>query len=140
MKDWFLENIWLVVGSIVALVVTLVVVRVIVVGMRDDYFIADPEVSPKSMANQHPALRLAGLVAKNLIGGILVIVGIILSLPGVFGQGFLTILIGLMIMDFPGKRKLELKLISLKPVYGGINWMRKRAGKNPLLLPESSTD
>ena len=53
------------------------------------------------------AVRWAGLVAKNLAGLLLVVLGIIMSLPGVPGQGLLTILLGLVLMDIPGKRPLE---------------------------------
>src|SRR5438876_12360231 len=57
--------------------------------------------------NHHPVVRWTMVIGKNVLGGILVILGIIMSLPGVPGQGILTILIGLMFLDFPGRRKYE---------------------------------
>jgi hypothetical protein len=33
-----------------------------------------------------------------------------MSVPGVPGQGLLTILLGVMLLDFPGRRSLELKV------------------------------
>jgi hypothetical protein len=37
--------------------------------------------------------------------------GIILALPGVPGQGILTVLIGVMLLEFPGKRRLERAIV-----------------------------
>src|SRR3954469_24372419 len=59
--------------------------------------------------DRHRAVRWSGMLMKNLIGVVLVILGIIMSLPGVPGQGILTILLGLMLLDVPGKRRLEQK-------------------------------
>ena len=60
--------------------------------------------------------------------------GIVLSLPGVPGQGILTILLGIMLLDFPGRRKLEHKLVSRPQVLKTINKLRHRFGKPPLVL------
>ncbi len=65
----------------------------------------------------------------------MVLAGIVLAMPLVPGQGILTILIGLSLLDFPGKRKMELKLIRLRAVRRGINWIRARAQQPPLDLP-----
>src|SRR6476620_2309536 len=58
------------------------------------------------IASRHPILRWLGLIAKNLLGVAIVVLGILLSLPGIPGQGLLTIVIGAMLIDFPGKRRL----------------------------------
>src|SRR6185503_13330112 len=42
------------------------------------------------------------MLGKNLLGVLLVVLGVLLSLPGVPGQGVLTILIGVMLLDIPG--------------------------------------
>ena len=52
----------------------------------------------------------------------------------------LTILIGLMLMNFPGKRRLELRIIRIPAVHRGIAWMRKRYGQPPLELPEEADE
>lgn len=62
--------------------------------------------------DRHPILRWTGLIIKNLLGALIVILGIILSLPGVPGPGILTILMGVLLLDFPGKRRLERWLLS----------------------------
>ena len=83
---------------------------------------------------RHPVVRWIGIIAKNLIGLILILAGIVMSLPGVPGQGVLTILLGLMLMDFPGKRTLEYKLVSRPRVLSAINSLREKFGKPPLAL------
>jgi hypothetical protein len=73
-------------------------------------------------------------MGKNVLGVILVIVGIILSLPGVPGQGLLTILLGLMLLDLPGKRRLEQRLVRRPSLLRVINGLRVRYGRAPLIL------
>lgn len=86
------------------------------------------------LANRRRAVRWSGMVFKNIIGAVLVLLGIIMSVPGVPGQGILTILLGIMLLDFPGKREFELKLVSRPRVLHGINGLRRKFGKPPLVL------
>jgi UPF0716 family protein affecting phage T7 exclusion len=84
--------------------------------------------------DRHAALRLTARVGKNVLGVILVVVGIVLVLPGVPGQGMLTILIGLMLLDVPGKRRLERRIVGRRRILKAINRLRKRFGGPPLVL------
>lgn len=122
--------------SLLVLVASAIAVPVLVRRIPDDYFL---EEHPKTEAfrESRPVLRLVLLILKNAVGGILVIAGLLMLLTP--GQGVLTILIGLMLMNFPGKRKLEIWLVRLKPLNRAINWIRQRAGRNPLRLPERGT-
>jgi hypothetical protein len=86
------------------------------------------------LVDRHRAVRWSGLVVKNLLGAALVILGIIMSLPGVPGQGILTILLGLMLLDLPGKRGWEQKLVKRPKVLQTINQLRGKFGKPPLVL------
>ncbi len=83
---------------------------------------------------KHRALRWSGIVGKNLAGVLLIALGVVMSLPGIPGPGFLTILLGVMLLDFPGKRALELKIVSRPRVLNGINGLRRKFDKLPLLL------
>jgi len=74
------------------------------------------------------------VILKNILGLILIIIGIILSLPGVPGQGILTILLGLIMMDIPGKRPLEAKIISRPAVLAAVNKLRSKYDKPALQL------
>lgn len=126
---------WVGLASLVMLIGSLITVPVIIVKMQPDYFLENRN-EKKSMKYRHPTMRFVGKFLKNLMGGLLILSGIIiLSIPLVPGQGFLTILIGLAIMDFPGKRKLELRILKLKPVRWAIQKIRKKAEQEPLLFP-----
>ena len=60
--------------------------------------------------------------------------GILLSLPGVPGQGILTILLGLIMLDIPGKRPLEARIIKRPAVLAAINGLRAKYNKPPLIM------
>jgi len=79
-------------------------------------------------------VRWAGLIAKNAVGFVLFILGILMSLPGVPGQGLLTVLLGLVLMDIPGKRPLEARILRIPIVLNAINGLRQRYGKPPMQI------
>ncbi len=79
-------------------------------------------------------VRWGAVIAKNIAGVLLIILGIILSLPGVPGQGVLTILLGLIFLDIPGKRPLEARIIKRPTVLAAINRLRAKYDKPPLEL------
>lgn len=88
----------------------------------------------KFWSGPHPMLHAAGVIGKNIGGVLLVVLGIVLSLPGVPGQGLLTVLLGIMLLDFPGKHRLEQKLLSRPSIVNAINRLRARFDKPPLEL------
>jgi len=79
-------------------------------------------------------IRWGVVILKNALGILLIIVGIILSLPGIPGQGLLTILLGLIMLDIPGKRPLEARIIKRPAIRSAINNLRARYNKPPLVL------
>ncbi len=79
-------------------------------------------------------VRWGVVVLKNLFGVFLILLGIVLSLPGVPGQGIITILLGLIMLDIPGKRPLEARIIKRPAVLAAINGLRARYNKPPLIL------
>jgi hypothetical protein len=80
------------------------------------------------------AIRWAGVLGKNLAGLFLVALGIIMSLPGVPGQGLLTILLGVVLLDIPGKRPLEARLLRIPLVRNAVNSLRTRYGKPEMII------
>ena len=112
--------------------ISLAVVSFILVKLPPTYF--QPSHSRPFWLDRHPAIRWSGLIAKNVLGVVLVLLGILMSVPGVPGQGILTILLGIMLVDFPGKRRLEYKLVSRPRVLEAINRLRHRFSKPPLVL------
>lgn len=108
------------------------IVTFIMVRIPADYFKKD---NPrKVLPNHRRAVRSFVIVSRNILGAFLVALGIVLSLPGVPGQGLLTILMGIMLLDFPGKRGLEYKLVSRPRVREAINKLRSKFGKPELIL------
>ncbi|MHC4404790.1 MAG: PGPGW domain-containing protein [Planctomycetota bacterium] len=122
---------WLAATSVVTFVFTLIAIPWLVVRIPADYFAGDkPSRTP--WANQHPIVRALLLAAKNLLGYVFIVAGVLmLVLPG---QGLLTIVIGVLLLDFPGKYRFERWLVSRRPVIQSINWLRRRRGREPLVL------
>lgn len=112
--------------------VNLAIVSFVLVKLPANYFSKDH--SRAFLSGRPPVLRHLGVIGKNLLGVLLVALGIVLSLPGVPGQGILTILLGIMLLDFPGRRSLEHKLVSRPRVFNTINKLRHRFGKPNLVL------
>ena len=123
---------WLVAISVVLAVGSLALAAVVVVAWDADRFKAATRAPLRE--RQHPVLRVLALIGKNLLGLVLVVLGVIMSLPGVPGQGFLVILIGLTLADFPGKRRMELWLIRQPALFKAINSLRARFHKPALEL------
>jgi amino acid transporter len=117
---------------LVTFAISLAIVSFIMVKIPADYFRKD---RPRELWSDKPrVLRFLGVLAKNLLGLLLVALGIVMSIPGVPGQGILTILLGIMLLDFPGKRDLEHRLVSQPRVLNAINKLRHRFGKDSLVL------
>ncbi len=125
---------WLVTLSVVTFVGTLIAIPMIVVRIPEDYFRGRRRHRP-SWWEQHPAYRLASLIVKNVVGWLFIIIGIaMLLLPG---QGIITMVVGLMLIDFPGKFLLERWLARRRLLMRAMNWMRSRAGRPPLRAPQA---
>lgn len=117
---------------VVTFAVNLAIVSFILVKIPADHFAGSHHT--KFWSGPRPALRAAGIVGKNILGILLIVLGILLSIPGVPGQGLLTILLGLMLVNFPGRRTLEHKVLQRAEVLKSINRLRARYGKAPLVL------
>jgi hypothetical protein len=117
---------------VVTFSISLAIVSFIMVKIPPDYFRKD---KPRELwADKPPVVRFLLVFVKNLLGLLLVALGIVMSIPGVPGQGILTILLGIMLLDFPGKRDLEHRLVSQPRVLDAINKLRHRFGKDCLVL------
>lgn len=117
------------VGYVALVVVSLAIVVGVVAALPVTYFQDDAGAPPPGSSRAAVVVR----VVRNVLGLVVVAVGVVLSLPGVPGQGLLTILIGLMLMDFPGKRRLERGLAARPGVRDAMNSLRRRLGRPPLL-------
>jgi hypothetical protein len=119
--------------SVTTTVVSIVVVCWLLVNLPEDYFLFEKRHAPM-WAQLHPVLRGVLLVAKNMLGLVLIVTGMLLTLLP--GQGLLTMLVGIMLLNFPGKYRLEQRLISYPGVRRSIDWLRRKAGRRPLLVEQ----
>ena len=122
---------WFVVGSVLSVIVSLVLTPLLIVKLPTDYFAHEHRHVLE--AAQHPLLRLALIGLKNIVGWILILAGLALFvLPG---QGTITLIAGLLITNYPGKFAFERWLVRRPHVLPAMNWLRRRAGREPLLEP-----
>jgi hypothetical protein len=136
MLDWIKIDeitVWyLAAFSIVSFIATLVLVPFLVVRIPADYFAEKKRHRWEPWAHEHPFIRWSLLLAKNILGYLFIVLGIaMLVLPG---QGILTILIGIMFINFPGKYRLERWAVTRPPVLRAINNLRRNAGRQPLTV------
>src|SRR5688500_20230362 len=111
---------------LVTYLANLALVSFILVKIPADYF---RESQGKFLAKQSPVVRMLALIGKNIAGVILVVLGVILSLPGVPGQGVLTILLGVMLLDFPGRRSCERWIVCSPKVLTAVRPEERRVGE-----------
>ena len=117
---------------VATLVISLAVSLTILIRLPPDYF-----GTPRAQSIQdtgHGIFFGIGIVLKNLLGAILIVLGAILSVPGLPGQGLLTVLAGVFLLDFPGKRKLLCKMLSRPLLLQSINRMRTKFSRPPLVI------
>ena len=129
--NFFTEHAGLLVTlSILSAVLTLALVPVLIIRIPADYFSHHRRLH---ISKRHPLFNIVIKVAKNVLGAVFLLVGfVLLFLPG---QGLLLILVGLLIMNYPGKYALERWLIQRRGVLPALNSLRVRRGKPPLLPP-----
>jgi hypothetical protein len=111
----------------------LVLAGLFVVNMPENYFRGPRLPKPDPRGGLH---GWAARIGKNVLGVLVIVVGLILSLPGVPGPGLLIMLVGLMLTDFPGKHRVEHWLVSRPGVLPTINKLRARYGKPAMLLDD----
>ena len=140
MLEWLTENVfarvsgagmlWGFLMFVVTFAVSSAIAAFILVKMPANYFHSSH--GREFLTGSHPTLRWAGVVVKNLVGLVFVVLGVVMTV--VPGPGLLTILLGVTLLDFPGKRRLELKLVSRPAVRHAIDRVRARFHRPPLML------
>src|SRR5262245_53128375 len=112
---WHLGALGVGLGVVMA-AVSLLIVGYVLARLPADYFV-NPEA--RRPIDRHPVLKVIAVVVRNLLGYFLILLGVVLSLPGVPGQGLLTIFMGVLLIDFPGKRRFERWLVSRRAILAG---------------------
>ena len=120
---------WLGAFSVVTFLLSVILVPWMLARLPADYF-SHKRRHRTEWANRHPFVRFLFKSGKNIGGFVLVITGLFMFvLPG---QGLITMFAGLVLMDFPGKYKLERWAVNRPPVISFINWLRARFDQPPL--------
>jgi hypothetical protein len=120
------------IASAVMMLCGIAIVPWILLRLPSDYFLPDrrQRVVPERLPL---AVGIPLLVVKNLLGALLILAGLaMLVLPG---QGLLTIILGLALTNFPGKFKLQRRLVSHPSVLRSLNWLRRRFGRPTMAAP-----
>mgnify|MGYP006286811551 CR=1 FL=1 len=121
---------WVGLGSFGLLVGSLLGSAWLLTRLPADYFVRDDGAS----SPKHPLLRPLVVVGRNVVGAVLILAGLaMLVLPG---QGLLTILVGLVLVHVPGKRRLLRRILRQETVRETVDQLRRQAGREPLILEE----
>lgn len=133
--DWLHDHgtlLWILgIASAVIFIASLFLIPAVVANIPADYFAQ--EKRPKGLWDDRGApLRIMIRIGKNILGIVLLVAGIaMLALPG---QGLMTMAVGFFLLDFPGKYEVEKWLVAKSAVRRPIDWLRRRAGKEPLKI------
>ncbi|MCW8982986.1 MAG: hypothetical protein OQK13_02990 [Gammaproteobacteria bacterium] len=135
MLEWIQTNDtllwWFAASSLLVFISGLLIVPALIIRIPADYF-SHTTRHRLPWSEYHPVIRTALLLLKNILGLILLLTGIVmLVFPG---PGIFTIIIGLTLINFPGKYRFERWLVSRPPVLRSINWLRLRSGHPPLVI------
>jgi hypothetical protein len=135
-KNWFAENETLVANiTIVSFIIfglCLLAIPFVVVRLPANHF-TRPEREIWSLMKTGP-LGWIWLVLRNVLGLLMVIVGVpMIPLPG---PGLVCIMLGLALVQLPGRRWLEAKLIRMPMIHKSMNALRAKYHAPPLELPE----
>lgn len=118
---------WLATISLFVFIFSLISIKWLVALIPTNYFIKKNMVKSKK---SYSFIWLISVIVKNLIGYTLILGGLLmLVLPG---QGLFTILMGLILSNYPGKYNIERRFISIPSVLRTVNWLRKKSNKPPL--------
>lgn len=121
--------------SAAGFLLSLILAPIVAASIPPTYFAHDRR-PPSRFAERRRAARWLIRVGKNGLGALLLLGGLaMLVLPG---QGLLTLFVGFILVDFPGKYRFEKWLMARSWVRRPINWLRRRRGRDPLVLASAS--
>jgi hypothetical protein len=122
---------WVAVTSSFCFFASLLIIPVIICRLPDNYFLQLHKHN--TIMDKHPLLIIILRLLRYLFGTILLTAGLLmLFLPG---QGLLTMILGLSLLDFPGKQKAVDALLQILSIQNTLNWIRSKGNKNPFHFP-----
>lgn len=123
---------WTGAASVLMFLGSLCVIPIILIKIPADYF-SSLETKYRINVRDLSFFRLLYLIFKNMVGIAFILAGfIMLLLPG---QGILTIIVGMSLLNFPGKYRLVRNIIRNKIILDTINKLRSKADKPPIEVP-----
>ena len=107
-------------ASLIMLVISASLLPYLVAQLPTDYFCNQPQ-------SAHRIFSKKGLIRilRNLIGLILLPVGLLMLVSP--GQGLLTVILALLLIDYPQKKKIEQALLQREVIFNGLNLLRKKS-------------
>jgi hypothetical protein len=131
----FFDGYWKIIGiiSIIFFIISIATLPWLASQIPQDYFMPEARMQRKQ---QNIVTRLIVMIFRNIAGIILLLMGMVMLIGP--GQGLITIIVAIMLLDFPGKFRLERWLISRPGILKAINWLRNKKGRVPLQVPETT--
>ena len=119
---------WLGIISLLMFVFSLLLLPWLIKRIPDDYFKRRP-----ARSRSYPGILFSPFnLLRNIIGFIVLLAGLAMFvLPG---QGILTVLVGIALMQFPGKYRLERWIITRPGVLPAMNWVRRKTNSPELKI------
>ena len=118
---------WAGIVSVFLFFLSLFLLRYVILRLPEDYFITASSISKNPQ-------KIIVRVAKNAVGFLLTIWGIILLFTP--GQGMITILIGLCLIDLAIVNQFKKKIINNRKVQKALNWIRIKKSVKPFNFPK----
>ncbi len=111
--------------STITFFLSLLIIPLVIQRLDTDFFIHLHEHTKKE--DEHPMTFILLRALRYLLGSVLIVAGLLmLFLPG---QGIITTILGISLLDFPGKKMLTDKIVGFHSVQNGLNWVRKKGNK-----------
>jgi hypothetical protein len=126
------DVVWALVALVATLTASFAIAVLVLIKLPEGYFLDSHHHG--WWRDRHPILRWTGLVAKNVVGAALVIAGAAMLLGP--GPGVAAVLVGLMLLDFPGKGRVARSVVRRPRILSAINRLRARFGRPPLVVQE----
>ena len=120
--------VWIGLLSFFTFLLGLLLMPFVITRLPEDYFLS-PQNSDQASTGLRDSSTLF-LVTKNLMGGVLLGLGVVmLFLPG---PGLMVALIGISLVDIPGKRWVLGRILNISGLRSAINGLRGKRGRPPL--------
>ena len=120
--------VWIGLLSFFTFLLGLLLMPFVITRLPEDYFLS-PQNSDQASTGLRDSSTLF-LVTKNLMGGVLLGLGVVMLF--LQGPGLMVALIGLSLVDIPGKRWVLGRILNISGLRSAINGLRYKRGRPPL--------